>query len=348
MLRKGYLGRNPMALDQYDRLIDANRIAGKVADPASSVYGTPSALLTGLSGTGKSYSLEKILKLTPQVIDHTTFNGSPFSHRQLVWLKMDCPSSPKQLCTSFFQIADQLLETNYLNNYWGNNGTVGTMVPGLARVALLHSLGLLVLDEAQNLKTQDSGGREQLLSFIVEIENTLGVPVLFVGNASVFKVFSSGFRQERRATGLLEPHWHRMTETSKDLEIFLKALWKYNYLVSDQPLTDEIRNELYYHTQGVTDYVVKLFQAVQVELMNRAEDEKITRRIIATVAHKVISGKDVMTALRKGQLEILQRKDDICIEDILPEQLPDEEEQRLAEMEEADEAAQKAKAKVRK
>jgi hypothetical protein len=336
MIREGYLGRNPVALRHYERLSQAERVAQGAKHPGSEVFTTPSALLTGMSGTGKSFSLEKILKLSPQIIDHTSYKGEPFPHTQIVWLKLDCPRSTKDLCTSFFQAVDQLLGANYLDAYWGNQGSTRTMAPGMARVALLHSLGLLVLDEAQTLKPEFSGGDEELMNFLIRIENTLGVPVLLVGNASVLQSFGKEFRAVRRGTYLREPHWFRLMENSRDWEQFMTALWVYNYLHSAQKLTDQIRKEFYYHTQGVPDFVVKLFKAVQLHLMDEDDGELITPAVISEVAFTALAdSRQVITAIRKKQISLAGDVKDICIEDIRGNVLPPEEIERLADLEEA-------------
>ncbi|XWK90296.1 MAG: ATP-binding protein [Phormidium sp.] len=110
--------------------------------------------IIGMSGVGKTTAVEEILQLYPQVINHSYYHNRDFILRQIVWLKLDCPfdGSMKGLCLNFFQAVDDLLSTSYYQNYTGNGRrTVDELIPAMARVASLHCLGVLVIDELQNL-----------------------------------------------------------------------------------------------------------------------------------------------------------------------------------------------------
>src|SRR5204862_2347512 len=126
----------------------------------------------------------RLLNLYPQVIFHHSHHGNAFSFVQLVWLKLECPSdgSTKSLCLNFFQALDDLFDTNHLQNY-GRHGKATTeqMILDMARLASLHAIGVLVIDEIQHLSNAKSGGSEKMLSFFVELVNKIGVPVILVG-----------------------------------------------------------------------------------------------------------------------------------------------------------------------
>src|ERR1035437_8220531 len=146
-----YLTRNPMARHYSGEMKE--RVANIDTSFAGPVSSLQSGLLTGMSGIGKTFSLDRILGFTPQVIRHTEYKGCAFSHDQVTWLKLECPSdaSSRSLCLAFFQQMDRLLGTRYLANYEGSHQSTSSMVPALGRVALLHSLGLLIIDEIQHL-----------------------------------------------------------------------------------------------------------------------------------------------------------------------------------------------------
>jgi hypothetical protein len=334
MVRSGYTDRNPLANSFYKRIKEkAGKVIGNLDRQSTRVFTTPSGLLTGISGTGKTFSLEKILAVTlPQVVIHRNYSGIEFYHEQLVWLKVNCPPSgtARGLCTNFFRAVDAILDKNNESNYAGARTPLTKMASGLASVALLHSLGLLVIDEMHNIKAGRSGGKEQLLNFIVEIES-MGVPVLLVANGKVDDILGTGFRQLRRSTGLSQPHWYRMLENSKEWRVFSTALWHYQYLKVFQPLTDELRAELYYQTQGIPDFAVKLYHNVQKELINEEDGEQITPEVIAKVAARDFArNARILKALRTKDLTILEKVNDLCPEDFCDTELPSEELERLA------------------
>ena len=100
--------------------------------------------LIGISGIGKSRSLEEVLNLFPQVINHHTYRGAPFSWRQLVWLKIECPhnSSTRSLGLGFFEQVDLILGTSYSHAYTRNGrASEIEMLQKMARVGAMHSLG---------------------------------------------------------------------------------------------------------------------------------------------------------------------------------------------------------------
>ena len=101
----------------------------------------------------KTTSIEAILSLYPQVILHNRYCENDFSFTQIVWLKLDCPfdGSIKGLYLNFFQAVDDLLGTRYYDNYAGGRKTVDELLPRMALVASLHSIGVLVIDEIQHL-----------------------------------------------------------------------------------------------------------------------------------------------------------------------------------------------------
>src|SRR4030095_3827319 len=179
MLRRGYMQRNPLARGfgpEINSQIETLRIqqARKVFLPSKA----RGFAVVGISGVGKSTTLERILQFYPQVIWHSQYGDQPLILKQLVWLKLDCPKdgSIKGLCLNFFQTVDDVLGTNYYDRYTSSRRTVDELLPTMARVAALHCLGMLVIDEIQNLRESSSGGQSQMLNFFVQLENTIGVP----------------------------------------------------------------------------------------------------------------------------------------------------------------------------
>src|SRR5262245_42655258 len=84
----------------------------------------------------------------------------------------------------------------------------------MARVASLHCLGMLVIDEIQNLSEAKSGSSARMLNFFVQLENTIGVPFILIGTPMAIQALSGEFRQARRATEQGGVYWERMKETA--------------------------------------------------------------------------------------------------------------------------------------
>jgi hypothetical protein len=323
-IRSGYETRNPMSPGYRHELSMRNAELERATDPEHvtkcDVDSLRSGLLVGMSGTGKTFSVQQILALTPQVIEHTNYKGAPFPHKQLSWIKIGCPSDrgTRALCSAFFKAVDDLLGTNYTRNYMKDHVSPSSLLPKWGIVALNHSLGLLVIDEVQNLNLKRSGGSLQLLNYIVEIVNALGVPILMVGNSNALDLLTSTMRSARRSTGLLNPYWMKFRENDSDWGIFLEELWDCQYLKQKTELTPELRREFYNQTQGIADYAVQLYEGIQQQLINEADGEIITPELVTRMAQqKLAPNLALIEAIRKSDYASLQVIGDVHPVDIL-------------------------------
>ena len=127
-LRQGYISRNPfdrkLGEDFYNEYHKGQAInLTNIDEDYSSPLGFS---LIGISGIGKTASLNRIINLYPQIIVHSKYKDIPLSMYQVVWLKLECPfdGSIKGLIYEFFTEIDRLLGTNYYEKVMrqGNGG----------------------------------------------------------------------------------------------------------------------------------------------------------------------------------------------------------------------------------
>ena len=267
MIRMGYRARNPVERGFWGNL--NTRVESIRGDPDSRTSIQLPALgmtIIGISGVGKTTTVERVLHLYSQVLNHNSpYEGRAFHHIQLVWLKLDCPGdgSIKGLCLAFFVAVDSLLDTHYFENYARRGrASVDEMLVAMARVASIHSLGVLVIDEIQNLSEAKSGGASKMLNFFVQLLNTIRMPVVLIGTYKALPILSAEFRQARRGTGQGNLVWENMKE-DEEWRMFLKSLWRYQYTRTPSSLTEELTNVLYYASQGITDFAVKAYMFAQ-------------------------------------------------------------------------------------
>ncbi len=318
LIRQGYIGRNPTDNAYIAHLQDgAERIAQDSLTAATSIHSLSTAssfALAGCSGGGKSQTVERTLALYPPVITHTT----PFTVVQIVWMKLECPThgSPKQLCINFFEAVDRLAGTNYLNLYGNPKHSAEWMLLRMAQVARLHALGLLVVDELQNLR-RTVIGPEALMNFLVLLINTIGIPIAVIGTLGAVPILQRNFRQGRRATGIGSAVWDRMPR-GREWDAFITELWRFQWTRIETPISDEIREALYLESQGVVDIVVKLYMLVQLRLLSIGEvragfQETITVTLIRQVAREHLAiVRPMLEALRKNDLNEIEKYDDLA------------------------------------
>lgn len=295
LLMEGYLGRNPLEPEYARR---SNQIYSAVKagdgknleDHVNLPTSASSLTLIGPSGMGKTTNLINILELYPQVIVHPEHNVY-----QLVWLKVDCPhaGSLKGLCIDIFLAVDKLLGTNYFKKFGSRGNSEDYMLAQVAQLAHTQHLGVLVIDEMQNLATARRG-RDELLNFLVKMDNTIGVPVIRVGTNEAFPIFQGNFRNARRATGKEGILWDRMQqfeirngiaeEEGRDWSYFIEGIWEYQWTKSFTTLCKEIKDVFYDECQGIIDIAIKLYKMVQWRAISLGGEEIITVDLIRQVA----------------------------------------------------------------
>jgi hypothetical protein len=321
LIRSGYRARNPISREFFNDVKQRVEALHTHQELPSRLRSTACGFtIIGMSGVGKTTAVESILQLYPQVINHSHYHNRDFTLRQIVWLKLDCPfdGSIKGLCLNFFQAVDDLLSTSYYQNYGAaGRRTVDELIPAMARVASLHCLGVLVIDELQNLSEAKSGGHKKMLNFFVGLINTIGLPVVLVGTYKAWSVLGGEFRQMRRGTGVGDLVWHPMLEDDT-WQFFLESLWRYQYVRSPSPLTAELSHTLYYETQGITDFAIKIYLLAQIRAITTGK-ESLTQAIIRSVAKDCLTlAAPVLSALKLGDRVELQKYDDVYLIDIEP------------------------------
>jgi hypothetical protein len=308
-IREGYRDRNPVdphywptLIGRFDKLRkDLRRFvkANKIVDRRN--LGRSSNLcraLFGISGDGKTTFVKELLKLYVQFHSHGSYCGYPLNIQQVVYvyLEVEKNGSVTALCRMFFRELDRLLNTDYLNDY--GDLPVPRMLEHMANLAEAHAIGLIVIDELQQLSKMKSGGGPGLLGYFLSLTNIVKVPVLLVGTEESIPFVEARLQDARRTSGI--PEWKPFNR--KEFGIFWKALSPYQYT---RTATDpaELTDVLYAESHGLPDLAVKLYIATQRMLIGSKHNngsERITGeaiRIAAQTYHprilEVLNGKSV-------------------------------------------------------
>src|SRR3546814_10561866 len=97
-----------------------------------------------------------------------------------------------------------------------------------------------------------------MLNFFVNLINSIGIPVVFIGTNSMISLFSDVLRNARRGCGLGVTEFQRFEKGDPIWRMLVESLWEYQWCREISPLTDDLFDVLYDLTQGVTDFLVKL------------------------------------------------------------------------------------------
>jgi hypothetical protein len=319
MMRKGYKARNPLELGHYKNLSQRLDSMAQGKAVRRRMMATPSGItLIGISGIGKSTSLQMCLSSYPQVLHHSRYNDQNFNETQITWLKLDCPQdgSPKGLCMQLFWAIDVITRMNGLYDEFKKSklNTDLLLVEAARWCANLH-VGLLIIDEIQNLCDANVGGSDRMLNFFVQLSNTIGVPIILIGTYKAEKILRGKLRQARRGIGYGNFTWHPMKEDAT-WATFMHALWKYQFINNPCPLEShpELSHVLYEETQGIPDFAVKAYMLAQWRSITRG-DEILTSDHIRSVARDCFQpAREMLDALQSGI-----RDEEVNFDDVFPQ-----------------------------
>lgn len=301
----------------------------------------------GISGGGKSTALEQILSLYPQCIVHTGYDGEKFLFKQLTYIKIDCTAnaSIKGICIKFFNEVDSVLVSNYIKKYGNARNSIDTMILGMAHIVQIHALGMLIIDEIQHLAGA-STGKTDVLNFLVTLENELKLPIIYIGTYKAMnKVLGGDFRQARRASGIGEVEW-AILENNSEWHGFIETAWKFQWTIKKTELTEEIKKLMYEKTMGITDRVIKLYMACQLQAILDGTEE-VNKKIIIKVADELMPlTSDMINALRTRDLKRLRELKDVNNIDI--DSLVENTKRSFSERKELQEVLQSERVKIKR
>ncbi|MEG1926322.1 MAG: ATP-binding protein [Ruthenibacterium sp.] len=228
----------------------------------ASTGGGNSFAVVGASGVGKSTAMQQVLAQFPQQIEHEHYHGYSFCCKQIPYLVVQTPhdASVKGLCLDIMLQIDDLLGTQYYKRALTSRATTDMLTSQLAQITRTVNLGLLVIDELQNISYSKSGGDVRFLNFIVQLINSAHLSTCLVGTPQVLDTLQREFRSARRATGFV---YDRLPD-AEEFSLLLNTMWAYQYVTNQSELTPEIRAWLYRKSQGVADIVVKLLYHAQM------------------------------------------------------------------------------------
>jgi hypothetical protein len=323
MIKMGYQSRNPMHAMYnrqfavgWDEIFKAG-IDESGANLAGNVQTAQSLVEIAINGFGKTQMYERMLTgLFPQVIHHCEYQGRAFSQTQLVWLKVECPynKSVGTFCKSFYAEIDKLLGTNFYERYAEKPGTIDKLVIRLIKTVAQVNLGVLVIDEIQKIQKAYSGGEEDMIDFITQLVNTLGVPVILIGSYKALYLFKDSLANTRKClpNGYAENISGHMLENSWEWNHFIENLWDLQYTKTYTEITPEIKKTMHFYSMGIPDIAVKLFIHIQSRTIVNGGDERIRLSFIREVAEKSLNlVQPIFNRIRSGDPSAYKELDDV-------------------------------------
>lgn len=324
LIRQSYLSRNPLGIEYKKRmkllhqLKEENEInADEVANYYSGFTSTAECMfINGVSGMGKTTAARRILQMYPQIIRHSEYGGQLFTRTQIVWLKVDCPydGSFTTLCRNIFQEIDRLTGSRWNEKYGYLTRSTSTMVMHLTTLLANYDVGLIVIDEIQNLYNA-KGDPTEMLDFFVTITNTFSVPIVFIGTNRARNLFQKNFRLARRiqSDGYIEIA--NLKKDSAEWCLFIESLWSFHVLEDDLPMNNEFNEVFYDQCQGVIAVAIMLFMFAQNRAISEGKTALTPETINKTANEDLKLIKPMIMALRSGNPMEIAKFDDLTIDE---------------------------------
>jgi hypothetical protein len=274
----GYIARNPMtALGQ--RILQGCQ----VDLPFSPMI----TMIAGHSGMGKSTLINRVLGyLGGQLWGHTNFHGVPFPESQIVWLRRNVPEhcTVGTLCSTFGEYTDSVLGLKLYSGIFSKLQGSGrnTYLAEIRKIVTSHHVGLLILDEFQNLSLMGVGAKK-IIALLVNLRDELGLPIVVVGTYKALRLLKSELSSARR---LVEGGYfdleRPLSAEDEHWQSLCSAAWEFQWVRDPDDYSAGICTALYDVSQGITGIMLTTLATAQVAAIEDGS-ERVTEDLIRAV-----------------------------------------------------------------
>jgi len=318
-----YSTRNPLDSHSVRTIYTVAQQAKKntyIKDNIPGVTTAPSCLAHGPSGSSKSTTIKNVLSLIPQVIQHTTYEGEPFRQDQLVWVSLDCPStpSPKALASNFFKAVDRALGTNYNDTWEKSKLSVDARFGNMQLIALTHCIGFVHIDELQFLLSYAKTKDAPTLQTIEALFNKIGIPVLITTTSAGLALFEGTEAACNDAPNLTTPRrmlseWEFKFNTyplaSTDFNNLIEALYPRSLCSGGNTLDESFRKTFHHLSAGLPAVMTRLARLNHEYAIKLKSEKTICEKLLQKIYRSQFSLLDkALTYLRSGNIPAYEKE----------------------------------------
>lgn len=218
--------------------------------------GSDSFTIIGTSGIGKSSAISRSISLITE--NRIIEIDKPYT-KIIPCLIVQCPfdSSVKGLLLEILRKVDEGLGTDHYHHAITSRAATTDMLIGSVSSIALNHIGMLVVDEIQNVANSKNG--KNLIGALTQLINNSGISICMVGTPECTVFFEQAMQLARRSVGL------QYTAMNYDeyFQSFCKVLFQYQYTRQRTEITPAITEWLYEHSAGVISVVVSLVHDAQ-------------------------------------------------------------------------------------
>lgn len=228
------------------------------------IGGSDSFTIIGTSGIGKSSAINRAIGL---ISGSGVLQNESHSMQIIPCVVVQCPfdASVKGLLLEILRKVDESLNSKYYEGALRARATTDMLIGSVSQVALNH-IGLLVVDEIQNVCSSRNG--KSLVGMLTQLINNSGISICMVGTPESAVFFEQAIQLARRSLGL------RYGAIAFDgyFQNFCKTLLQYCYVNKLPERKDVLIEWLYSHSGGILSVVVSLVHdAQEIAILNGTE-----------------------------------------------------------------------------
>ncbi len=317
MIRGAYMNRNPVSAEYHSALIALDRDEGNQINDDAYINAVPElgTVVYGIPGSGKSRSLRQCLKYFPPLIRHIEYKGNPFTKTQLPWLMVEAPYDGNYVtfCRSIFEEIDRRCGTNNKDKYGYATYNPSTMILQMRKLLLLYNVGILVIDEVQNL-LRSKVSSDEMMAFFVSLTNQLGVPIIYCGTSNAIKLFQNRMSLARRQIGAGNMKFQGIDRDSCEWVNMMKYLWRGYVLREETTLNEKMIDVFWELSQGLIGIVVVLFCQVQIRALLSKKESFDIQLLKNTYNEDMTLVKPMLDALKSGNEWEMAKYEDLSFD----------------------------------
>lgn len=263
----------------------------------SIIGGSDSFTIIGESGIGKSSAVSRVVNL---LVDNSIIEINNAKVIPCLQVQAPADSSIKGLLLEILRKADEVLGTRYHENAIRSHSTTDMLIGTVSQVALNH-IGLLIVDEIQNVVNSKNG--RNIVGALTQLINNSGVSVAMVGTPECTIFFEQAFMLARRSLGLN----YTSMEYGDQFRDFCKTILKYCYVKELPQVNEEMFLWLYNHSSGNVSVVVSIIHDAQemaiLEGTERLDIAILTKtfKIRMTMLHDFITPEKIKVSPPKNK-----------------------------------------------
>lgn len=333
MVRQGYRYRDPLHSSTWGAVSGESQKRGILLPQAFA------AAVEGLSGVGKTQGCLRCLHNFPaQTIHHSTFPRLADGLLQTVWLSVEVPASGKatDLARALMEAWDRATGGDRFAHWLSKDKITDGMkaLDEWRQVAVGHFLGVLHLDEIQNLFKLSSLKQrkdrkslldapelsiveDQLLRWLLYLTNSGQIPLLVSGTpdgiGALTKRLSTLERINTMGYHAFEPFSD--PKAPEFLTTFLGQLGKYQYVNHRLAVDESLADLIIELSGGIQRVIIALWVAAHRVAFERKEDDLRLSDFTQAASTWLAPLAPAISALRSKDADRMARYEDLIRRD---------------------------------